>query len=696
MVCYRRVAVAAAVFVAVAGAAVAGPAPTQTSKSGDPSSTRLLDVPYLPQTADLCGGAAVAMVLRYWGERQVYAEDFAPLVDRSAAGIATDVLTREVSRRGWQTHRLEVASSASDEWIRDNVDRGRPIIALIEVSPGRYHYVVVVAWTAERVILHDPAREPFRLMSRGEFDRVWALAGHWALLVLPSPDRPSAQAATLVSRLDDRSPPPNPCAGLVREMVARSHTGDVAGADAGLGEAVALCPQDAEAWRELAGIRFLQSRWADASRLATHAMELDPGDAPGWDLLATSRFLNDQPEAALAAWNRIDRPAVDVVRVEGALRTRRPVVAAVMKLPARTILTPELFAHAARRLRELPSAAQTRLSYRPLDHGLADVEAVVVEHKLPSGFAPIFALVGRTWLQREVRVDVAAPTGSGEMWTAAWRWWEKRPRIAFALAAPAPGRLPGVVRVEGSWEQQSYAVTDRDGISPAIVRTERRRAAMSLADWANSWLRWQAGAALDRFADDERVSLSAAADLRFAGDRISIGADTAAWAPTGSGRRFVSGGLSSAWRSTRESSRPLWQASAGLTVTSAGAPFDVWPGAGADDARVPLLRAHPLLDHGVLSGTVFGRYLAHSTLEYQYPVLSAHVPGIWVATFTDLARAWRLVDGADSSPLHVDVGAGVRVGLPGGGGTARFDVARGLRDGAVALSVGWQTPWPRH
>ncbi len=28
-----------------------------------------LDVPYLPQTDALCGGAAAAMVFRYWGDR---------------------------------------------------------------------------------------------------------------------------------------------------------------------------------------------------------------------------------------------------------------------------------------------------------------------------------------------------------------------------------------------------------------------------------------------------------------------------------------------------------------------------------------------------------------------------------------------------------------------------------------------------
>ena len=45
------------------------------------------DVPFLPQTPDLCGGAAAAMVFRYWGDAHADVEQFAPLVDRGAGGI---------------------------------------------------------------------------------------------------------------------------------------------------------------------------------------------------------------------------------------------------------------------------------------------------------------------------------------------------------------------------------------------------------------------------------------------------------------------------------------------------------------------------------------------------------------------------------------------------------------------------------
>ena len=91
---------------------------------------------------------------------------------------------------------------------------------------------------------------------------------------------------------------------------------------------------------------------------------------------------------------------------------------------------------------------------------------------------------------------------------------------------------------------------------------------------------------------------------------------------------------------------------------------------------------------------MFGRWLSQGTLEYQHPLLTSSTGAIRIAGFVDTARAWQLISTRGSSPLHTDVGAGVRVVLPGSGGTMRVDIARGLRDGRVVLSTDWQAPWP--
>jgi hypothetical protein len=217
---------------------------------------------------------------------------------------------------------------------------------------------------------------------------------------------------------------------------------------------------------------------------------------------------------------------------------------------------------------------------------------------------------------------------------------------------------------------------------------------LSFADWATGTLRWEAGGALDRWGDDSHFSVDAALDVRFARDRLSIGVVTAAWAPLGSGRRFVRGDVSSAWRSTRDTIGPHWSAFAGLTGTSDAAPLDLWPGAGTGHARAALLRAHPLLDNGVIRGQVFGRRLAHGSVEYQHPLRTGLWGGVRLAAFADAAKAWHRMDDGRPSPLHVDLGAGLRVSVPGIGGTARVDLARSVRDGRVVLSTGWQRQWP--
>ena len=236
-------------------------------------------------------------------------------------------------------------------------------------------------------------------------------------------------------------------------------------------------------------------------------------------------------------------------------------------------------------------------------------------------------------------------------------------------------------------ERQSYA-------TPAIANDERRRAALRVADWASSALRWDVALAFDRWADDSHLSADAEVDLRLADDRVSIGVDAGAWTPVGSGQRFATGRLSSAWRSTVRRNQPSWSVAAGFTTATVHAPFDLWPGAGVGHARAPLLRAHPLLTDGVVSGEAFGRQLLHGTIEYRHPLFTSAAGTLQLALFADTARAWHRLRDDDRSRIHADLGAGLRVALPGKSGALRLDAARGMRDNRMAWSAGWQAPWP--
>ena len=145
-----------------------------------PPSVRVLDVPFVSQSESLCGGAAAAMVLRFWGERGVDAQSFAHLVDRQAAGIRTTDLVRELERRGFGAVTVPGSAARLAEEINLN---GRPVLALIEDRPGVYHYVVVVGMPERGVIFHDPARSSYRVLSRDEWLARWRPTSMWMALV---------------------------------------------------------------------------------------------------------------------------------------------------------------------------------------------------------------------------------------------------------------------------------------------------------------------------------------------------------------------------------------------------------------------------------------------------------------------------------------------------------------------------------
>src|SRR5215213_6207358 len=90
--------------------------------------SRLLDVPYVLQSEELCGGAAAAMVMRFWGATGVYAEGFSSLVDKEARGIRAGDLIATLRRRGWQADSF----SGDRDLIQRHLQQRRPPIVLIE------------------------------------------------------------------------------------------------------------------------------------------------------------------------------------------------------------------------------------------------------------------------------------------------------------------------------------------------------------------------------------------------------------------------------------------------------------------------------------------------------------------------------------------------------------------------------------
>ena len=123
----------------------------------------ILDVPFLLQDENLCGGAAAAMVLRYWGERGISSDDFAFLVDARASGIRGDVLAAEVRRRGWTA----LAFRGDDRSAKQHLEPGTPAASRSsKTGQAACTTWVLLAWAEGQVVLHDPARAPFEWLRR--------------------------------------------------------------------------------------------------------------------------------------------------------------------------------------------------------------------------------------------------------------------------------------------------------------------------------------------------------------------------------------------------------------------------------------------------------------------------------------------------------------------------------------------------
>src|SRR5262245_60825655 len=119
------------------------------------------------------------MVFRYLGDRHADVQQFRPLVDARAGGIADTALIEAIRSRGWHAERLD----GSINMIRAHIDAGQPLILLIEDRPSRYHYVVAVGADEEQVWVHDPTWGPARRLAASELLRRWKPTGFWTLLV---------------------------------------------------------------------------------------------------------------------------------------------------------------------------------------------------------------------------------------------------------------------------------------------------------------------------------------------------------------------------------------------------------------------------------------------------------------------------------------------------------------------------------
>ena len=144
-----------------------------------------LSVPFVTQQKDTCGAASLAMVFRYWGQPVSHDEIAGALLTPELRGILGSRLAAFARERGMQA----IAYEGDMAQLREYVAKGRPLIVAWRMGRGRYHNVVVVGLDDGRseVLVNDPAEGAGRRVPVRTFEKRWAGAGRWTLLVLPAP-----------------------------------------------------------------------------------------------------------------------------------------------------------------------------------------------------------------------------------------------------------------------------------------------------------------------------------------------------------------------------------------------------------------------------------------------------------------------------------------------------------------------------
>lgn len=156
---------------------------------GPPATVAPLDVPFVAQAQDTCGAAALAMVLGYWGAEAAHDEIASALLEKELHGILGSRLAAFARERGFEA----LAYAGDAHHLRAFLAKGRPLIVALGAPRGRFHNVVVVGFDAARDawLVNDPALGAARSMPRAEFEKRWAKAERWTLLVLPRAPQPS-------------------------------------------------------------------------------------------------------------------------------------------------------------------------------------------------------------------------------------------------------------------------------------------------------------------------------------------------------------------------------------------------------------------------------------------------------------------------------------------------------------------------
>jgi hypothetical protein len=276
-------------------AVLAGCATPQTdrlleTRAALPSRAEVAGVPFFPQEQYYCGPAALAMVLS-WSGLPVTQDQIAPQVYTPAReGTLASDMVAAARRNG----RLAVPVNQLPD-LTAELAAGHPVVVFQNLGLSWFpvwHYAVAVGYdlSAGELVLHSGLDARLRTPLR-TFERTWARADHWGLVVLPPGGLPASADEMTV----------------LRAATGLEQAGEFRAAAAAYAAIAARWPDSIEAWIGRGNAAYAAGDLGQAEDAFRTAVERHPDAAAAWNNLAHVLGESGRRAEAVAAAQRAVR-----------------------------------------------------------------------------------------------------------------------------------------------------------------------------------------------------------------------------------------------------------------------------------------------------------------------------------------------------------------------------------------------------
>lgn len=472
-----------------------------------------------------------------------------------------------------------------------------------------------------------------------------------------------------------------------------------------------LAPRDKRFPTELAGIEFVQKRYARAARDLHRALRLDPRDTYVNDFLGTVYFLEGNLEAALKYWNRVEKPRIDHVRTDDSLKVS-PILLdhAFTFSPASTLTLRDLLA-SENRLQGLEIFPSYRFELLAVPQGNFDL---VFHAQERNGFGnstleKVLALVSGLPYQ-EIRPEYDNFRMRAINLVSLIRWDPEKRRLSAALTGPLGQdprwrfRLSTDLRNE-NWDIRDSLSRSEPLLAALNVRHEEVNAEITrfFAEQAS----WTLGVQLSH-RDDRNVvvgkaltpQLLAQGDelkqtarltlgiLRVPENRFTVSSTWSSqaariWSTPSENFAKLQGGIDARWfpRAEGDDLETNWKVKAGKTFGDE--PFDELFMLGLERDNDLWLRAHIGTRDGRKGSAPLGANYFLSNWESDKELYRNGIVTLKLGPFLDTGKITGASDALGSSEWLVDTGAQAKFSVLGVG--VAFSYGKDLRTGRNAF-----------